>query len=77
MEWPPLSPDLNPIEHLWDTLKRKVRSRTPAPVNHNQLVDAVNAEWENIPQDTIENLISSMPRRLNAVIQSRGGHTPY
>lgn len=77
MEWPANSPDLNPIEHLWDALKKKVRSHRPSPVNHNQLVDAVIAEWENIPQDVIENLISSMPRRMNAVIRSRGGHTRY
>ena len=68
MDWPPLSPDLNPIEHLWDALKSEVRGRNPVPVNHNQLVDVVIAEWEDIPQDTIENLISSMPRRMNAVI---------
>ena len=77
MEWPPLSPDLNPIEHLWDALKRNVRSRDPAPVNQNQLVNAVIEEWEDMHQDTIKNLISSMPRRMNAVIQSRGGHTRY
>ncbi|KAF2886859.1 hypothetical protein ILUMI_19314 [Ignelater luminosus] len=69
-----LAPDLSSIEHLWDALKKKVRSHT-IPVNHNQLVVAVIAEWENIPQDVIENLISSMPRRMNAVIKSIGGHT--
>lgn len=77
MEWPAHSPDLNPIEHLWDALKKKIRCRTPPPVNHYQLVNAAIAEWENIPQDVIENLIASMPRRMNAVIQSRGGHTRY
>lgn len=77
MEWPPYSPDLNPIEHVWDALKRKIRCHTPVPANHNQLVEAVIVEWESIPQDIIKNLISSMPRRIHAVIRSRGGHTRY
>lgn len=77
MEWPANSPDMNPIEHLWDAIKKTIRRRTPPPANHNQLVDAAIQEWENTPQEVIQNLISSMPRRMEAVIRSRGGHTRY
>lgn len=77
LEWPPNSPDINPIEHLWDYLKKKIRSRIPPVTNHNELVTAVIEEWEIIPQDFIDSLIASMPRRMNAVIMSRGGHTRY
>jgi transposase len=49
MEWRPNSLDLNPIEHQCDALKKKVRSRTPPPFNHNQQVGAVIDQWENTP----------------------------
>lgn len=77
LEWPPNSPDMNPIEHLWDYLKRKIRSRGAAVANHNQLVAVAIEEWETIPQAFVEDLIRSMPRRMNAVIRSRGGSTRY
>lgn len=77
IEWPPRSPDMNPIEHLWDKLKRRVRAHIPAPANLRELENAVLTEWENIPQNAIQDLIRSMPRRMNAVIRSRGGNTRY
>lgn len=77
MEWPAISPDLNPIEHLWDLLDRKIRNRHQAPRTLQELGDALKEEWENIPQEEIQNLIGSMPRRCQAVIECRGGHTRY
>lgn len=77
MGWPPRSPDMNPIEHLWDSLKRAVRRHIPAPTNLRELEHVVLAEWQNIPQETIQNLIRSMPRRMEAVIRARGGPTRY
>jgi hypothetical protein len=52
MEWLPNCPDLNPIdiEHPWDALEKKVRSRTPPSFNHIQLVNAVIDQWENTPR---------------------------
>lgn len=77
MAWPARSPDLNPIEHLWDRLGRNIRSRIPAPLTLDQLRVALLEEWEAIPQNEVSNLINSMPRRTNAVIQARGGNTRY
>lgn len=77
MQWPARSPDLNPIEHLWDTLKQKVRARNPAPTTLGELEIAVNEEWDRIPQGTIKILIRSMKRRMQAVIKARGGNTKY
>lgn len=77
LPWPSKSPDLNPIEHLWDELDRCVRQRQPAPQSLQQLVDALKAEWTNIPQQVIRNLTSSMGRRCQAVIDTHGGHTRY
>lgn len=77
MNWPALSPDLNPIEHVWDELKRRVRSRNPAPSSVNELKSALIEEWEGIPQESIQKLIRSMKNRLQAVIRARGGNTKY
>lgn len=77
MGWPARSPDMNPIEHLWDELKRRVRARDPAPETLGQLKTAIQEEWDNIPQHKIVTLIRSMRNRMEAVIRARGGNTRY
>ncbi|XP_039750828.1 uncharacterized protein LOC120627055 [Pararge aegeria] len=77
MEWPARSPDKNPIEHVWDLLKRKIKSRIPAPVNVGELRIAVVEEWLRLSQETIDNIILSMPRRVKTLIQARGGNMRY
>ena len=77
LPWPSKSPDLNPIEHLWDDLDRRVRQRQPQPQSLQQLMNALQDEWNNILQQAIRTLISSMGRCGQAVIDSRGGHTRY
>lgn len=74
---PAKSPDLNPIEHLWDELHRAVDKRANPPANLDQLAAALVEEWRNIPVQRLLNLVDSMPRRLQAVINSRGGNTRY
>ena len=71
------SPDLNPIEHVWDEMGRRLRRHVPGPRNWREFRDILVQEWENLPQDVIQNLIQSMPRRLQAVITARGGNTRY
>ncbi|CAH2228579.1 jg27688 [Pararge aegeria aegeria] len=53
-EWPARSPDMNPIGHVWDLLKRKVESRIPAPANVGELRIAVVLEWRRLSQETID-----------------------
>ncbi|GFW31895.1 transposable element Tc3 transposase [Trichonephila clavipes] len=77
MDWPAYSPDLNPIEHVWDMLGRRIVARQPPPICLPELRRALLDEWYNIPQDQIDNLILSMPRRCKACIASSGRHTPY
>ncbi|KFM59399.1 Transposable element Tcb1 transposase, partial [Stegodyphus mimosarum] len=62
MDWPAFSPDLNPEEHLWDMLGRRVAVCQPPPTCLSELRRALLLEWCNIPQDQIDNLILSMPR---------------
>ncbi|GFT58073.1 transposable element Tcb2 transposase [Trichonephila clavipes] len=74
---PAYSPDLNPIEHVWDMLGRRIAARQPPPTCLPELRRALLDEWCNIPQDKIDNLILTMPRRCKACIASSGRHTPY
>ncbi len=60
LAWPAYSPDMSPIEHVWDALDRRIRQRVPVPANIQQLHTAIKEEWTNIPQTTINNLINSM-----------------
>ena len=77
LDWPSYSPDLNPIEHLWDALDRRVRKRVNVQNNLAQLQLALIQEWNNIPQRTIDNLVGSMVRRVRAATTACGGHTRY
>ncbi len=62
MDWPSMSPDLNPIEYLWGILKRKVEERKVS--NIHQLHDVVMEEWKRTPVATCEALVNSMPKRV-------------
>ena len=77
LPWSAYSPDLSPIEHLWDQLGRRLANRHPKPGNKQQLVAALQEEWANIPQDSIRRLIRSMRRRCTSCVQAQGGHIPY
>lgn len=77
MEWPALSPDLNPIEHMWDQLSRRIRDRPHPPHDLRTLRTALTEEWAAIPQNRVRRLINSMRRRCQAVIDARGLHTRY
>ncbi len=67
--------DLNPIEHLWGILKRKMEERKVS--NIHQLRDVVTEEWKRSPVATCEALVNSMPKMFKAVLENNGGHTKY
>lgn len=75
--WPAQSPDLNPIEHLWQHVKRKLAEyETPSAgiIEHWERIQKV---WLEIPASVCQNLIASMPERVQAVLKAKGGHTTY
>lgn len=75
LEWPPQSPDLNPIENLWSILDEKVKLDNRK--NKNELFQQLTDAWINIPAETTQKLVESMPRRLRAVLDAKGGATKY
>ncbi|UYV83083.1 hypothetical protein LAZ67_22002145 [Cordylochernes scorpioides] len=70
LPWPPYSPDLSPIEHVWDIIGRRLHA-LPQPRLEDELWQMVEEEWRAIPQDAIRTLIDSLPRRVAACIAVR------
>ena len=77
LKWPAQSPDLNPIEHLWQQLKAKLQQYDTPPTGVHELWERVAKEGTEIPPDTFQKLIESMLRRIQAVLKAKGGHTKY
>ena len=77
MKWPAQSPDLNPIEHLWNHVKRKLGEYEEPPNSVNELWEHFQEEWEGIDASVCQNLIESMHRRIEAVLKAKGGYTKY
>jgi hypothetical protein len=84
VNWPPYSPDLNPIEHLWWALKKKLYELHPefdymgdSQAEWDAFEEGLHEAWAAIPDSLISELIRSMPRRLDAVRQAKGYQTKY
>ena len=68
LEWPAQFPDLNPIEHLWHHLKSQLQQYDTPPKGVHQLWKRVEKEWNKISPEVCQNLIKTMPRRIQAVM---------
>lgn len=77
LQWPAISPDLNPMENLWSILSQQVYRNGRQFNNLKDLKKAIQEEWDKIDISVLQSLINSMPRRLNDVIINNGGHTNY
>jgi transposase len=82
--WPPYSPDLNPIEHLWWHLKKRMHKFYPqynncsvAEEEWEGFCEALKQCWRSIPARLIKRLIMSMPRRMAACRKAKGWQTKY
>lgn len=72
MEWPPQSPDANPIELLWDELDREVRKHRPT--SESQLWNNLNMAWHQLQSEKLHKLVERMPRVCSAIIKAKGEH---
>ena len=76
LDWPAQSPDLSPIEHLWDELEQRLRARSSCPTSVCDLTNALLEEWSKIPINTLLNLVESLLRRVEAVIAAKAKDGP-
>lgn len=75
--WPAQSPDLNPIEHLWEHLKRELMKYPTHAKSAHENWERTSEVWGKISPEVCQNLIRSMPDRIQAVIRAKGGPTKY
>ena len=75
LDWPANSPHLNPIKNLWGIVKKKLHKHQPNTCE--QLKDAIKTCWNEVTPHECQQLIHSMPRRIEAVIKARGDATKY
>jgi ABC-type transport system involved in cytochrome c biogenesis ATPase subunit len=84
VDWPPYSPDLNPIENLWKVLKSRICERYPeisaypkSAVALARLIEAAEELWSEVEDEVVKNVVNSMPDRLNACYNADGYYTKY
>ena len=65
------------MEHLWEHLKHQLEQYESPPKGVHELWERVEKEWNEISPEVCQNLIESMPRRIQAIIKVKGGHTKY
>ncbi|CAF4789727.1 unnamed protein product [Rotaria sp. Silwood2] len=75
IKWPAQSPDLNPIEHVWDELERRLKPYSPK--NKIELWSIIQKEWKGIGREVTSKLVNSMQKRLQEVVKNHGGPTSY
>jgi len=77
MEWPPQSPDLNPIEHLWNEVDRRLRLFGDSPKSRDDLWEKIQVVWQNIEVEFVQKLIRTMPTRVVDLLAAKGGYTRW
>ncbi|GBM39788.1 hypothetical protein AVEN_25006-1 [Araneus ventricosus] len=77
LPWPARSPDLSPIEHVWDIIERQLQRHPQPALIVPIFTDQVQQAFNSIPQTYIRHLYDTMHASLHACIQNSGGCTGY
>lgn len=80
LNWPPKSPDLNPIENIWGVMQNrlnKIFDDQGEPTNANDLFYLIERVWNDIKPEEIQKLYQSLPNRIQGVLNANGGRTKY
>ncbi|GFX68645.1 transposable element Tcb1 transposase [Trichonephila clavipes] len=77
LPWPARSPDLSPIENMWSMVVQRLTQIIPPAATPDQLWQRVEAAWYAVPQEHLQSLFESMPRRVAAVVSNCGGYSAY
>jgi hypothetical protein len=77
LDWPSQSPDLSPIENIWQTLNLAIDKRMPRIHTYQKLEEVVREEWNKIDKEVVLKCIRSMPKRCAEVIRNHGGSIDY
>ena len=67
LKWPSFSPDMNPIEHLWDEVEQRMKKEQPK--NEKDLQECLTRVWNGIEKPVMKKLVDSVSNRLNEVIR--------
>ena len=73
----PLLPNLNLIENVWGVLKDRLDARRPRVSGKEEMMIAIQEEWDHITEERILAFVNTMPQRIQAVIAANGGHTRW
>ncbi len=72
LKWPPQSPDLNPIEHLWDVEEREIHIMDVQTTNLQQLCDAIMTIWTKISEQCFQHLVNLCHEELRQLWRQKG-----
>lgn len=77
-EWPPNSPDLNPLDyHVWGTMLEMYQRYTPKPTNLGELKKILQEIWNALPQEGINKAVLAFKKRLRSCVAAFGAHFEY
>ena len=77
LNWPPSSPDMNPIENLWSIIKKRRYKKFGIPATKYDLIEQIFTIWEEIDLELCQKLAKSVKKRLEEVIRLNGRPTKY
>ena len=72
MDWPSQSPDLNPLELLWEECDRQVKKRKPSSLS--ELEQVVKDVWVNMDPVKMNKLVARLPALCQATLKAEGGY---